>query len=303
MTEAVLEAFDQCVRARKHLLSKPDPEIVVDNRLYAIDMAQVSAVYITNVTLTQLQMHATRLANCNAALGLFSSDEYLWSMALGDLDILTQLLGSPARFLHYVAWRLQLEHTGVDICGDEMDLLGFYLNHSMPFNPSKVGFCIVGASAEVDRWVFERYQLGKAVEPPFPTGPDGFNEFIAEIERSRSMHRTNCALALLDLCERERSEFMAAVSIVKQRTIEDQQSHSFCMILADGNAGLSFISLGARDDGGNLFDRTANFARRKKYEQRASAWFGFGWTSESRRSVDAVFFASFIWVSDEGANL
>ena len=68
---------------------------------------------------------AARLANTNSALGLFSHDEYPWSLSLGDLDVITQVLSSSAQFLHYMLRRRQVEGTPFHVHADEMDYLSF----------------------------------------------------------------------------------------------------------------------------------------------------------------------------------
>ena len=300
LRKAVQHAFKQGVAARNYLESAGTSEITVDNQVRAIDMSQVSAVYILNVTLTPFQMLTTRLANCNPTLALFKDDEYPWSMAIGDLDILTQVLRSPAYFLHYATRRLQLERTPFDLLTDEMDLLGFYLAQGMHFDTPEFqtanAVSIAGFSLDVDRWVFERHQMGKAVEPPQQPMPAAFEEIIKAAEQSDAMYRTDCVMALLDLSSRGRDGFMQMVNQVKAKTREDRGLHSFSMIVGDNKRGISFTSLDAGGDMQQLFQTAAGFAMLKKYQQKASEWIGFGWDIASPRSVDAVFYAACEWV-------
>ena len=43
----------------------------------------------------------SRFENIEEPLGLFPEKEYPFSIGLGDLDIVTQILGTPAKLLHY----------------------------------------------------------------------------------------------------------------------------------------------------------------------------------------------------------
>jgi hypothetical protein len=303
LRKAVQDAFKQGVAARNYLSSTCTPKIAVADRVLDIDMSQVSAVYILNVTLTPFQMLTTRLANCNPILSLFTDEDYPWSMAIGDLDILTQVLGSPSSFIHYATRRLQLERTPFDVFADEMDLLGFYLSQGMYFDTPEFqtmnGVSIVGLSSHVDRWVFERHEMGKAAQPPKPPMPAGFEEFIIDIEQSNAMHRTNCTMGLLDLSGMGRKGFIQMVNLAKEKTRYDRELHSSSMTVVGNKRGLSFVSLDAGGDRQKIFQAAASFAMLKKYQEKAPEWIGLGWDVASSRSVDAVFYAKYEWVPDK----
>ncbi len=302
LQKAVQDAFKQGLAARNYLSSVETPKIAVANQAFEIDMSQVSGVYILNVTLRQFQMLTTRLANCNPTLGLFNGGEYPWSIALGDLDILTQVLGSPTFFLHYATRRLQLERTPFDLLADEMDLLGFYLAQGMYFDTPKFqnmnAVSIVGLSSGIDRWVFERHEMGRPIEPPQPPMPADFEEFIIDIEASGAMHRTDCTMTLLDLSGGARNGFIKMVKETKEKTRQDRNVHSFSITVCGNRRGISFVSLDAGGDRKRLCRTAASFAMLKKYQEKAAEWIGFGWDVGSFRSVDAVFYAAHEWVPD-----
>lgn len=85
-----------------------------------MDRSQMSAMFILTVTPLGLQSLATRFANHDAALGLFQAGGYPWSLSLADLDALTDLLPTPATFLHYATRRLQVERTPFSVFADEL---------------------------------------------------------------------------------------------------------------------------------------------------------------------------------------
>lgn len=301
--KGIADAFKQGIRARDYLQANKKAEFVVGEKTFAIDMAQVNGLYLVSVTSMPFQTLAARFANTDSALGLFSDNEYPWSLSLGDLDVLTQVLSSPAQFLHYVLRRRQVERTAFEIHADEMDYLGFYLSQGMCFDTDEFEglnhLGLSGMSRDVDRWVYEKFDLGRDVDPPRTPMPDGFSDFLRDIERTGDDYRTDCAITLLNHSGRGRKRFMEMVKLTKERSRLDKGFHSFSAVLKDGKRGVSFLSLDANADGIQVFKQAAAFAMMKKYESKCDEWTGFGWDIASTRAVDVAFFVSHVWGYDE----
>jgi hypothetical protein len=302
LRKAIGESFEQGVRARRYLQNGKGNSFLVGRARFALDMDHVNQVYLISVTSMPFQALAARLANSNSALGLFSGDEYPWALSLGDLDIITQVLRTPAQFLHYAARRRQVEGTSFSVYADEMDYLGFYLSHGMRFETDQfVGMDSVGLSGfsdDVDRWVYEKFELGHQVDPPCSPMPEGFGDFLKDVERSGDEYRTDCALTLLELGSEGRKSFVQMIADTKERSLQDKGLHSFSLVLKGGKRGISFVSFDANMDRMQVFKQTAAFAMMKKYESKCDEWTGFGWDIGSSRSVDVAFFASETWTHD-----
>jgi predicted nucleotidyltransferase component of viral defense system len=219
LRKAIGESFEQGVRARNYLQNGKGNSFTVGRVGFALDMVQVNGVYLISVTSMPFQSLAARLANSNSALGLFSGDEYPWALSLGDLDIITQVLTTSAQFLHYVARRRQVERTSFSVYADEMDYLGFYLSHGMRFETDQfAGMDSVGLSGfsdDIERWVYEKFELGGQVDPPSSPMPEGFADFLSDVERSGDDYRTDCAMTLLELGSEGRKSFMQMIADTK----------------------------------------------------------------------------------------
>src|SRR5262249_41291327 len=143
----------------------------------------------------------------------------------------------------------QVEKTRFKVLADEMDYLGFYLSHGLRFDMDdftgmdSVG--ISGFSEEVDRWVFERFELGQNTTAPRFAESKEFSEFLADIEQAGDDYRTDCAFALLDLSSAGRGQFMDMVVRTKEQSRKDLGLHSFSMGLAERKRGISFLSFNA----------------------------------------------------------
>ncbi|MGA7794548.1 MAG: hypothetical protein WCA19_16050 [Candidatus Acidiferrales bacterium] len=300
--KAIADAFKQGIRARNYLQEKQTAEFTAGNRAFTLDMAQVNGLYLVGITSMPFQTLASRFANTNSALGLFSANEYPWSLSLGDLDIVTQVLSSPAQFLHYVLRRRQVEGTAFEIHADEMDFLGFYLSQGMVFSAkdfegmNDVG--LSGFSYDVDRWVHEKFELGHVLDPPRAPMPDGFSDFLKDVEQTGYHYRTDCAITLLEGSGRSRKRFMEMVAHTKERSLQDKGLHSFSVLLKDCKRGISFLSFDANADRIGLFKQAAAFAMMKKYDSKCDEWTGFGWDIASARAVDVAFFVAQPWTYD-----
>lgn len=254
MQAAIRDAFDQALRAREYIRSSPTPSLRVGNVEMRIDGRMITDIYLINVTLMPFLTFATRFENIEEALGLFPEKEYPFSTALGDLDIITQLLNSPAAFLHCVNRRLALERTPFGIDADEMDLLGFYLSQGMYFDVADfaktTNLYLNGFSDEIDEYVYRKYDAHEGVLPPTTPVLAGFSELIAGIESLSNMHRTDVAVALLDMGGPARKKVVELIEKTKAATRLDRAGHSFSIGGApEQSRGFSFISaVGERTD-------------------------------------------------------
>jgi len=301
--KAISDAFKQGVRARKYLQTNRRAELRVEESGFKIDMDQVNGIYLANVTAMPFRTLTGRLANTNSVLKLFEENEYPWSICLGDLDIVTQILASPAQFLHYVLKRGEIERTAFDVDADEMDYLGFYLSHGMRFELGNVEgmdrVALSGFSDKVDRWVFERFDLRKDSPKPRPDTVEGFEKLIADVEQTGGSYATDCAIGLLDLTWTAQKDLMALIGQTRELSLRDDSLHSVGTVLKGRERGFSYVVFNAQGDRLRLYKQAASYAMLRKYKSQCSEWIGLGADSTSTRTVDVAFFISQPWSYDE----
>ncbi len=300
---AIRYAFDQAVRARSFIRSSQNPALMAGGITWRIDGNAITDIYLINVTLMPLQTFATRFENIEDALGLFPEREYPLSMSLGDLDIVTELLNSPAALLHYINRRLAIEKTAFDVSADEIDLLGFYLTQGMYFTSNEFSdisdLALSGFSDEIDAYVHQKYAEHKeAVRPAAPL-PDGFAELVAGIESLSNMYRTDCAIGLLDLGGPGRAKFVEMLEKTKSATRSDGKGHSFSMGSPELSAGFSFIVAVGEQTDEAIFEQAMAFAMLKKYAEKCDRWFALGWHRDSKRLIDIAIGINFPWERDD----
>jgi hypothetical protein len=304
LEEAIGDAFQQGIKAREYLEANRVARFTAEGQRFELDMDQVNDIYLVSVTAMPFQTLAARLANTNSALKLFPDNEYPWSLSLGDLDMVTRVLSTPAQFLHYAVRRKEVEATPFRLHADEMDYLGFYLSHGMRFDDDEFkGMDSVGLSGfsdDIDRWVFNKFELGHQVDPPRSEMPDAFSAFLRDIELTGDDYRTDCAIALLDLSSSGREQLMEIINQTKALSTQDEGLHSCSLIVRGGKRGFSFVSFSAKGDKGQLLQQAVGFAIVKKYDSRCDEWIGFGWDIASSQMVDLTYFISQEWAPDAG---
>ena len=158
-------------------------------------------MFLLTVTPVPLQFFTTRLANNDNVRDLFSGNEYPWALSLPDLDTLTDVLRTPAQFLHYAKRRIQVERTTFSMHGDEMDLIGLYLAGHLNTESSEFegygGVMIAGLSGDVDEYIWKKHEEGVAVDPPQPPISPEFAALISDVVATGCLGATDCAITLL----------------------------------------------------------------------------------------------------------
>lgn len=302
LTKGIKESFEQAIRARDYFLNNQSVKIKVSNGEIVVDSKQISDIFLMSITLDGYQNLTTRLANTNSTLNLFSDNQYPWAISLFDLGVITELIDYPSMFVHYAKRRLAVEKTNFQLMADEVDLLGFYFSQGLFFETAdfkKINVVsLSGFSDEIDRFIFEKYECGKNPRKPKQKMPTMFEEYLTNIEGLESSYKTDCAVRLLELGYQERELFVNAAEQSKEKTVNDDDLHSFSTIISNNYLGFSFISMNANSDIEKLFKQVFSFSVMKKYATKCKEWVGFGWDKNSKKLLDVAVFLSFDWQED-----
>jgi hypothetical protein len=302
LQKAVKAAFDQGIRARKFLMGHLPRISIGPNHELELDSSQVAAAHVITVTPLPLQMFTSRIANQDAALQISRGREYPWAVSLGDLDIITDILPSPTVFIHYAARRVKINETPFLFFGDEIDIFGLYLNQGLYFDDERFqNFDIVsipGFSPDVDRYVYEKYALGRAAVKPKPTMPEDFARLLTDIESSGSFGATRCVLTLLDHSVPARAQLMEGIRQTKERFHQTGKMQRLTALKKGGAAGVSFLAMDSSGDPQALARNVQAYAVLQKHVERCPIWMAMGWDRASARIVDVCLLLSGEWCED-----
>jgi hypothetical protein len=300
--KAVVEAFDQGLAARDYLSALEEPVILVQGGEAQIAREFVTGVYLLTVTPVPLQFLTTRLANNDSVRDLFPGGEFPWALSLPDLDTLTDVLRTPARFLHYARKRIQVERTPFSMHGDEMDLLGLYLaGHLSTESPKFEGYnavMIAGLSGDVDEYIWKKHDQGLVVEPPQPPISTEFAELIKDVIATACLGATDCAMTLFDVSEDARRELLDGITEAKNRVRGNGKMQRVSAIMAGGELGVSFLTMDSSKDPANLARQLECYAVVQKYAERCPTWIALTADVASPRRVDLCMFLSGPWHQD-----
>lgn len=308
LEKSVVDSFDQAVVAYNYLKSCYDQKqelcVTVSGKVLTVDVTEIvdpsSDVFLVSVLLGHYQNFITRLANINDSLALFDAGSYPWAISLADLDVLTDVLDSPAFFLHYAKRRTQVERTSFVMLGDELDLLGYYLQQGLYFDLKEFkGIGLLGLdgwSKILDDYMFERYTAHQKPEKPTQNAPDGFLDYVRVVDMMGSAYSVECAMCLLDLDWGGRESFVKTLVLTKAKAAD--MRHHDCSGLVAGAFGWSFVATDSGQDAGQLYKQLMSLMVLKKYATKSRTWIGFGWDVHSNNLLDMALYVSFDWYED-----
>ena len=301
--KAVVDAFDQGLAARDYLSGSEEAVFLFEGGEARIPRELVTRVYLLTVTPVPLQFLTTRLANNDSGRDLFPGDEFPWALSLPDLDTLTDVLRTPARFLQYARQRIQVERAPFSMHGDEMDLLGLYLAGHLSIEPLEVegynSVMVAGLSGDVDEYIWKKHEQGLALDPPQPPILPEFAELIRDVLGTGCFGATDCAITLLDHSANAQKELLDGIAEAKSRVRANGKTLRFSAITGGGELGVSFLAMDASEDPTNLARQFEGHAIVQKYAERCPTWVALASDVASSRMVDLCMFLSGPWRHDE----
>lgn len=291
--KGIKASFDQALNAKRYLLSKEFPTVLVNNRKITIDRNQISETFLVCVTINSYQNLTTRLANNESSLNIYRK-EYPWAISLFDLIIICEILEDPYLFIHYVRRRLEIEKTKFKINADEVDLLGLYITQGLYLEGKRFdkynAISFSGFSEEIDKYYYEKYECGISSQKPKVKMSDEVMTFIKNIERIDPPYKTDCIIRILDMSEESRNNFLKSIEKIKDDARRDNELHSISILMEKKEFGISFVALNSKGDFRELFRQAFSFASIKKYKDRCTEWVGFGWEKNSKNVLDVAFY-------------
>lgn len=152
-------------------------------------------------------------------------DTLPWIVSVFDLENVTEVLNeSPVVFLHYIARRREMALASADVGGDEMDLLGNYLDQGLPFGPGRdyANFSAVALSdfsAEINAYLGTVHELEMAGQRPQSRRPFMLSGLVGEVARTGAPHRTVTLLRLLELTDEDQTAFLDHIESCRKQAL------------------------------------------------------------------------------------
>jgi hypothetical protein len=211
LVKNVQDAYDQAKRAAGYIQATDYPEFteIKTGRRLQINKSKVKKTFLMTVSLHQLSGLATTLGVFKN-LGLFTQSEYPFSIAISDLEFVSEFTKYPDVFLHYIERRLAVQGSSLRISIDEADFLGAYLDtrfarplfwerDNEEFNAVAIG----GFSAVFDNlMLFRRGYIQEDPNIRLDIPPE-IEEILAQLRKIDDDHSRSVGFETLDLSKNQ----------------------------------------------------------------------------------------------------
>ena len=184
-----------------------------------LDPENVGTVIRISVTLDDFSMTTIAERELKAAGWVPPELRLAPTLNITDLDCVAEILHEPVYFLHYFAERERIQKT-IELIGDEMDLLGLYLETGFNFAELETAanpLITTGLSKRVDHF-FNSADAGVDVKKPRPKIHRTLEKIVLQIQSRHSEGWTSKALDLLRIgnLEEQRTVFRKIEKLRKQ---------------------------------------------------------------------------------------
>ena len=201
LRDLLTQTQHQLNRATDYLLGQDEAIFRTNAGPVKVRRAEINRVVHVIVTLDSLTAFVTRLPRL-ALAGVFDRQSLPWAVDINDLLVCTEILGSPARLIHYIDRRMRAARRGVE-ASEELDFLGHYITRGLYFDEidDDVYQVLLTSHTEAldDHY---RHEAGARQAPapkPAPTNHPVIAELIGQLESAAPPHFAEAVFWLLEL--------------------------------------------------------------------------------------------------------
>lgn len=270
------KAHAQALRASAYIDSVPDPTFFDKNgEKIDVDKSIVSRRILLAVSLEPLDVLQANIGQL-AEARIVGKNETPWTVSLGVLRVICEMVEFPSQFLHYLERRmLPVPRNRLKVV-DELDLLADYFVNGLYYedepslaDPSVSHYLTTANSFIFDRFYLSEQGLAQGAIKPTQEIPVILRQAIEELETSRRPGFSEAVLLLVDWSGTARSEFASALKRVCELSRMDSRMHD-CSYCGDGK-GLSVVSYTGANKSNALKALQELVKRKVRYGRR---WLG-----------------------------
>ena len=270
--DIVERAYQQAIRAKKYILENKESEFRDNNKktVLKISREKINNIYLINTTLEPLNHISTNLTSLQE-FGFIQNDEWIWSVYLNDLRIISEILDSPSEFLVYVDRRIKFNDYPQIIMAEEIDIFGYFLSEGLYFddiNFPEDSFMLIGSSfsKNIDLYyLWKEGILDKA--PEKPSYFDGCNDNIKFLVNDlENLNKESFSVL---------TSFLLSLDCYKQKSIKEQIElilksirTDFTIDIDKKNIGVVFVSKRIY-----RYDILQQQCKLYAYERKINNWF------------------------------
>jgi len=192
------------------------------------------------------------------------------------IDVMTEMLDSPLRFLSYLNRRAQYDDKLLVF--DELTILSFHLKRNLWIDEKKYDLVAmtgdIAADLDVAMSVRRDNVAGKRTPEGILTRLAGsaFERLIQEIESRAEPATIELGMMLLRLSEGAAIKVSEAIELTTGRSRRDGKPHNFVLPISEGSTG--FIVHSNFDSNPVAVARLRGHCMARKYVSKAKTWYG-----------------------------
>ena len=210
----------------KRLADKVWEDIINQSALateFPFNIKEIHNIIRISVTLEDFGNIISNLSILKDA-GLFEEDFPIApTMTLADLETILDLLQTPSEIIHYLLRRCVLEEKKMSLMGDELDMLGLYLENGLNIRSVEdedIKLQLVGMSKSIDQY-YEAKDQGINRKKPSLKSTTWWKDIRHRIEEKAPKRWLDAVLALLDFPVDEQDRAEKAFKQIKKRVKRD----------------------------------------------------------------------------------
>lgn len=226
-------------------------------------------------TLSKFAGITTSLSSLRS-LGLFSENEFPWSVYVGDLAIIKEFFDSPLQFIHYLRLRLDAEYKSY-VVFTELAFLGAYKDNFLTnidyrHDTRAITHIFFGFEEDIMRQ-FRRKREGTRDCVLRQDLPPLFQNAIKTLETLRPHGFTDVGIGLLEMPSASLQEFAGRIEAVKKTSfVQAKDLHSETVVDLIAGVGISYIIAGEQVDSEQMKAALFLDYDSSNYKDRVSKW-------------------------------
>ena len=270
----VAGGFTQIIRARDYIYAHPEGALFYNKKGNTVTIMppNLGRLFLPiNVTLDDLGPVAMQLGALKRA-GILRSDEYLWTVGIHDLRIITEIIESPSLLLLYWTRRIR----SYDFSGfapfEEMDVLMYYLSYGLFFEDGLIQDdkqLTVHMTASLDAY-FCSQAAGESAVKPHMNLHAGMQSLLEILEKCPMPGFTSVCMFLFGASGNMQGTILTMIENITQRQLIDQKPHQLTAYFPDFDTGINVACISEADQA--AMDKMMQFSFLKKYETRYANW-------------------------------
>jgi hypothetical protein len=275
LTDLVDSAYEQAIRTKNFIDDTEKPRFEYENGTEALlinDKQKFRSVYLINVTLDNLG-HLTSDLNNLKSLNLLKGKEWIWSVFINDLRIISEIVEMPSEFLVYLQRRLRANDFPQFEVADELDYFMYYLHDGLYFEDGRLKddgvFHPHAYTQSLDRYYHHELGIVSSGEKPVLNIPEEYKKLVKKIEATKKPGFSEVTTALLSFDVATMEEILSKIDWAKSTSLNDVIDHDFTMTFS---LDLGFTVAIFSKSNGRSIESTSEYCEMKMYQLKIKKW-------------------------------